>query len=72
MLTYHVAALNKKVKGLKALPEGNNCQDSKEMGTDIGSAIAKDQPKFLAWLRAVEKRMHATLAKDEMAMIEKM
>jgi polar amino acid transport system substrate-binding protein len=65
-------ALNKKVKGLKALPEGNNCQDSKEMGTDIGSAIAKDQPKFLAWLRAVEKHMHATLAKDEMAMIEKM
>jgi polar amino acid transport system substrate-binding protein len=65
-------ALNKKVKGLKALPEGNNCQDSKEMGTDIGSAIDKNQPEFLAWLKAVAARMQPELAADESRMIEKM
>ncbi|GGH20915.1 hypothetical protein GCM10007036_24810 [Alsobacter metallidurans] len=65
-------ALNKKVKGLKALPEGNNCQDSKEMGTDIGSAIDKNQPEFLAWLKAVEARMQKDLTAEETAMIEKM
>jgi polar amino acid transport system substrate-binding protein len=65
-------ALNKKVKGLKALPEGNNCQDSKEMGTDIGSAIDKNQPEFLAWLNAVRDRMQKQLATEEAQMVEKM
>jgi polar amino acid transport system substrate-binding protein len=65
-------ALNKKVKGLKALPEGNNCQDSKEMGTDIGSAIDKNQPEFLAWLNAVRDRMQKQLTAEEAQMIEKM
>jgi polar amino acid transport system substrate-binding protein len=65
-------ALNKKVKGLKALPEGNNCQDSKEMGTDIGSAIDKKQPEFLAWLNAVRDRMQKQLVAEETQMVEKM
>jgi polar amino acid transport system substrate-binding protein len=65
-------ALNKKVKGLKALPEGNNCQDSKEMGTDIGSAIDKNQPEFLAWLNAVRDRMQKQLVAEETQMVEKM
>jgi polar amino acid transport system substrate-binding protein len=65
-------ALNKKVKGLKALPEGNNCQDSKEMGTDIGSAIDKNQPEFLTWLNAVRDRMQKQLTAEEAQMIEKM
>jgi polar amino acid transport system substrate-binding protein len=65
-------ALNKKVKGLKALPEGNNCQDSKEMGTDIGSAIHKNQPEFLAWLNAVRDRMQKQLVAEEAQMVEKM
>jgi polar amino acid transport system substrate-binding protein len=65
-------ALNKKVKGLKALPEGNNCQDSKEMGTDIGSAIDKNQPEFLAWLNAVRDRMQKQLVAEEAQMVEKM
>jgi polar amino acid transport system substrate-binding protein len=59
-------ALTKKVKGLKALPEGNNCQDSKEMGTDIGSAIDKNQPEFLAWLREVGKELQPKLTADEL------
>jgi polar amino acid transport system substrate-binding protein len=65
-------ALSKKVKGLKALPEGNNCQDSKEMGTDIGSAIDKNQPEFLAWLNAVRDRMQKQLVAEETQMVEKM
>jgi len=65
-------ALNKKVKGLKALPEGNNCQDSKEMGTDVGSAIDKNQPEFLAWLKAIAARMQPELAADEAKMVDKM
>ena len=65
-------ALNKKVKGLKALPEGNNCQDSKEMGTYIGSAIDKNQPEFLAWLNAVRDRMQKQLVAEEAQMVEKM
>jgi polar amino acid transport system substrate-binding protein len=65
-------ALSKKVKGLKAFPEGNNCQDSKEMGTDIGSAIDKNQPEFLAWLNAVRDRMQKQLTAEEAQMIEKM
>jgi len=65
-------ALNKKVKGLKAVPESNNCQDSKEMGTDVGSAIDKNQPEFLAWLKAVEARMQPELTAEEIRAIDKM
>jgi polar amino acid transport system substrate-binding protein len=65
-------ALNKKVKGLKAFPEANNCQDSKEMGTDVGSAIDKNQPEFLAWLNSVRDRMQKQLTAEEAQMIEKM
>jgi len=65
-------ALNKKVKGLKVLPDGNNCQDSKEMGTDVGSAIDKNQPEFLTWLKAVETRMQPELTAEETRVIDKM
>jgi polar amino acid transport system substrate-binding protein len=65
-------ALNKKVKGLKAFPEGDNCQSSKEMGTDIGSAVDKNQPEYLAWLKAVETRMQPELTAEETKMIDKM
>jgi polar amino acid transport system substrate-binding protein len=65
-------ALNKKVKGLHALPEGNNCQDSTEMASEIGLAINKDQPKYLAWLNAVKDNMQTQLTADEKASIDKM
>jgi polar amino acid transport system substrate-binding protein len=65
-------ALNRKVKGLKVFPAENNCQGSTEMGTDIGSAIDKNQPEFLAWLKAVEARMHEQLKAEETQMIDKM
>lgn len=65
-------ALNRKVKGLKALPEGNNCQDSNEMATPIGLAIDKNQPEFLNWLKAVNDGMKAKLDADEARIINTM
>ncbi|MFZ2387628.1 MAG: transporter substrate-binding domain-containing protein [Polaromonas sp.] len=65
-------ALNRKVKGLKVLPEGNNCQDSVEMAADIGLAIDKNQPAFLDWLREVEKTLAPRLASEEKQVIESM
>lgn len=65
-------ALNRKVKGLKALPEGNNCQDSGEMATPIGLAIDKNQPEYLAWLKAVNEAMKSKLDADEARVISTM
>ena len=39
--SYPWIALNKKVKGLAALPKGNNCQDSTEAANEIGLALIK-------------------------------
>jgi polar amino acid transport system substrate-binding protein len=58
-------SLNKKVKGLMALPQGNNCQDSQEAVNQIGLALDKNQPEFLAWLTAVAKPMLPDLLKQE-------
>jgi polar amino acid transport system substrate-binding protein len=58
-------ALGRKVKGLRVLPAANNCQDSTEMATPIGLAVDKNQPDYLAWLRAVAERMKDVLAADE-------
>ena len=58
-------SLNKKVKGLMALPHGNNCQDSQEAVNQIGLALDKNQPEFLAWLTAVAKPMLPDLLKQE-------
>jgi len=65
-------ALNRKVKGLKALPDGNNCQDSTEMATPIGLAIDKNQPEYLAWLKALNDSMKAKLDADEARLINAM
>jgi polar amino acid transport system substrate-binding protein len=65
-------ALNRKVKGLKALPEGNNCQDSAEMATPIGLAIDKNQPEYLNWLKAVNDQMKPKLDADEARIINAM
>lgn len=58
-------AMARKVKSLAALPRENNCQDSTEKAQPVGIALDKDQPVFLAWLRAVEKSIHPQLAADE-------
>ncbi len=65
-------ALNRKVKGLKALPDGNNCQDSTEMATPIGLAIDKNQPEYFNWLKALNESMKAKLTADEKRVIDSM
>jgi polar amino acid transport system substrate-binding protein len=65
-------ALSRKVKGLQALPQGNNCQDSTEMATPIGLAIDKSQPEYLNWLKAVAESMNAKLKADEARLINTM
>lgn len=65
-------AMSHKVKGLAALPQGNNCQDSQEKAQPVGLAIDKNQAVFLDWLRAVEKSMHAKLEADEQHIAEAM
>lgn len=65
-------AMQKKVKGLVALPRENNCQGSTEKAQPVGLAVDKNQGPFLDWLRAVAKRMQSQLDKDEQAIIDKM
>lgn len=66
------SALNRKVKGLKALPEGNNCQASTEMATPIGMAIDRNQPDYFNWLKAVGDTMKPKLDADERRIINTM
>ena len=54
-------AMSKKVKGLAALPKENNCQGSQEKAQPVGLAVDKNQPAYLAWLRAVAKSMQERL-----------
>jgi polar amino acid transport system substrate-binding protein len=65
-------ALNKKVKGLAALPKGNNCQDSTEAANEIGLALDKNQPEFLKWLKSVSDPMLPALQKEEERIVETM
>ena len=62
-------ALHRKVKNLAALPRENDCQDSTEQATAIGSAIDKNQPVFLAWLLAVTKALHSDTVADEQRVV---
>jgi polar amino acid transport system substrate-binding protein len=64
--------MNRKVKGLAALPSANNCQDSTEKAQPVGVAVDKNQPVFLAWLRAVEKTIHPELEAAEQQVIAAM
>jgi polar amino acid transport system substrate-binding protein len=64
--------MSHKVKGLAVLPAENNCQGSTEKAQPVGVAIDKKQPEFLAWLRAVEKSIHAQLVAAEQKVIETM
>ena len=64
--------MSHKVKGLAVLPAENNCQGSIEKAQPVGVAIDKKQPEFLAWLRAVEKSIHAQLVAAEQKVIETM
>jgi polar amino acid transport system substrate-binding protein len=62
-------ALNRKIKGLKALPDGNNCQNSTEQAVPIGLAIDKNQAEYFNWLKAVNETMKPKLEADEIRVI---
>lgn len=64
--------MHHKVKGLAVLPRAHDCQDSTEKAQPVGMAIAKHQPVFLSWLRAVEKTMHPELVASEHQVVEAM
>jgi polar amino acid transport system substrate-binding protein len=64
--------MQRKVKGLAALPRENNCQGSTEKTAPVGLAVDKNQGPFLDWLRAVAKGMQAKLEADERRIIDKM
>ena len=64
--------MSRKVKGLAVLPSANNCQDSTEKAQPVGMAIDKNQPVFLAWLRAVEKSVHPQLQASEEKVVDTM
>ncbi len=65
-------ALNRKVKGLHALPLDNNCQGSTEMATPVGLAVDKNQPEYLNWLKAVSETLKPKLQAEETRIIETM
>jgi polar amino acid transport system substrate-binding protein len=55
--------LMKKVSGLLSLPE--DCQHSTEQSSDVGMAVDKGQPEFLAWLQAVAAAMKDEVDAEE-------
>jgi polar amino acid transport system substrate-binding protein len=64
--------MSRKVKGLAVLPSADNCQDSTEKAQPVGSAVDKNQPEFLEWLRAVERSVHVELINSEQRVVDKM
>ena len=62
--------LNKKVPGLVVFPPGDKCLQSSEMATPVGLAIAKNQPVFLAWLRAVQQQVEPELQATELKVMK--
>src|SRR6218665_203910 len=58
-------SISKKLKGLAVFPKENDCQDSKIFQIDTGMGVAKEQPAYLEWLRAVARRMQPALTDEE-------
>ena len=60
----------KKVPGLVTVPRGATCLASQEMPIPVGLGIAKYQPEFLLWLRAVAEEIKPQVSAEE-ARVEK-
>ena len=54
---FFFAGLAKKTPGLVSVPKGDACLSSQELPIPIAMAIDKNQPAFLAWLRAVAEEI---------------
>src|SRR5258705_9114462 len=65
-------AMGRMLKQLPLLPKDNNCQNCKEKTAPFGMAVAKNQPAYLQWLRAVETEMDPKLKADEARVVNTM
>ncbi len=54
---FFFAGLQKKTPGLVSIPKGAACVASRELPIPIGMAVSKQQPAFIAWLRAVAREI---------------
>ena len=53
--------------GPRLLPEGRRMPESGEFPTEVGMAVDKNQPEFLAWLNAVYDEVKDKVAAEELA-----
>ncbi|MGE0007035.1 MAG: substrate-binding periplasmic protein [Parvibaculaceae bacterium] len=63
-------ALNRQVPGLVSFPSGDECLQSTEMSTDVGLAVDKTDPVFLAWLQAVYDEMKDQVTAEELKLLK--
>ena len=62
--------LAKQVPGLISFPSGDACLQSQEMKTDIGLALDKGDPAFLAWLQAVHEEVKDQVTAEEIRILK--
>lgn len=63
-------ALARQVPGLVSFPAGDDCLKSTEMATDVGLAVDKKDPAFLAWLQAVYDEMKDQVTAEEIKLLK--
>jgi polar amino acid transport system substrate-binding protein len=62
--------LSRQVPGLVSFPAGDDCLKSTEMSTDVGLAVDKTDPAFLAWLQAVYDEMKDQVTAEELKLLK--
>jgi polar amino acid transport system substrate-binding protein len=62
--------MNKKIPGLIAYPKGDECLTNGEFPTEVGMAVDKNQPEFLAWLTAVYNELKDQAAAEELRVLK--
>ena len=60
----------KKIPGLVAFPKGDACLTNGEFPTEVGMAIDKNQPEFLAWLQAVYDAAKDKISAEELRVMK--
>jgi len=64
--------LSQKVPGLMVFPLGDECLSSKEMGTDVGMAVDKQDTVFRDWLQAVYDDVKGKVTAEEVRIMKGM
>jgi polar amino acid transport system substrate-binding protein len=62
--------LQKQVPNLVSWPSGDECLKSTEMSTDVGLAVDKSDPVFLAWLQAVYDEVKDQVTAEELRLLK--